>query len=205
MFGRKKKEEDRFIALLIEQAAKTVKGIELLESLIDHPDQAGIDKLSAVEMDADETRRILIDELHNTFVTPVDREDLFNLSLYMDDMLDYALSTLEELVLLKVQGDDYLRRMVALVRQEAQELHMAAQRLSANPRVAGDHARRAKKLEGEVDHLYRVAVADLFSKATGENLPSVLTRREVYRHVSNMSDRADTTANVFGMVVMKLS
>ena len=146
MFGRKKKEEDRFIVLLIEQAAKTVKGIELLESLIDHPDQAGIDRLSAVETDADETRRILIDELHNTFVTPVDREDLFNLSLYMDDMLDYALSTLEELVLLKVQGDDYLRRMVALVRQEAQELHMAAQRLSANPRVAGDHARRAKKL-----------------------------------------------------------
>ena len=95
MFGRKRKEEDRFIALLTEQAAKTVRGIEMLENCLLTPDQAGVDKLSAIEMDADETRRIMIDDLHNTFVTPIDREDLFNLSLYIDDMLDYAFTTLE--------------------------------------------------------------------------------------------------------------
>ncbi|MBX7212990.1 MAG: DUF47 family protein [Thermoflexales bacterium] len=206
MFGRKRKEEDRFIALLTEQAAKTVRGIEMLENCLLTPDQAGVDKLSAIEMDADETRRIMIDDLHNTFVTPIDREDLFNLSLYIDDMLDYAFTTLEELVFFGVQGDQHLHRMVSLVRQEAEQLHLACQRLSANPRVAGDHARRAKKLENEVDHLYRVAVADLYSKCNDPaNLPALLKQREVYRHVSNMSDRADTAANVFGMVVMKLS
>ena len=83
---------------------------------------------------------------------------------------------------------------------------MAMHRLSANPRVAGDHARRAKKLENEVDHLYRVAVAELFTKAKDfKQLLAMLRRREVYRHVSNMSDRADAAANVFGMVVMKLT
>src|SRR6185369_6403133 len=109
--------------------------------------------------EADEVRRILIDELHNTFITPLDREDIFNLSLYLDEMIDYALTTMEEMALLKVGADDHIRRMVSLVRQEAEELALATERLSANPRVAGDHARRAKKLEGEVDHLYRLAIA----------------------------------------------
>lgn len=204
MFARKR--ENKFIELLIRQAAKTEDGIKLLLTLIERPDKDSLEQLRGVEKEADEIRRIIIDELHNTFITPIDREDIFNLSLFIDDMIDYALTTLEEMVLLKVDADDHLRQMIALVAQEAEELHLATQRLTNNQRVAGDHARRTKKLENEVDHLYRIAVAELFSKVDDlQSLPALFNRREVYRHVSNMSDRADTAANVFGMVVMKLS
>lgn len=200
------KQENKFIQSLIEQCEITVEGIKLLEACLDQPDEAALEKMRAKEYEADEIRRILIDELHNTFITPLDREDIFNLSLHIDEMIDYALTTLEEMVLLKVQAGDHLRAMVSLVRQEAEELTMAMHRLSSNPRVAGDHARQAKKLENEVDHLYRVAVADLFTKPKDfKELMAMLRRREVFRHVSNMSDRADATANVFGMVVMKLT
>ncbi len=203
----KRNKEDKFIHLLIQQCEITVEGVKLLESCLNQrPDETSLEKMKAKEYEADEIRRILIDELHNTFVTPLDREDIFNLSLHVDEMIDYALTTLEEMVLLKVEADDHLRTMVSLVRQEAEELTMAMHRLSGNPRVAGDHARRAKKLENEVDHLYRVAVADLFTKPKDfKELMAMLRRREVYRHVSNMSDRADAAANVFGMVVMKLT
>jgi hypothetical protein len=202
----RQKQKNKFIELLTQQGETTVEGIKLLESLLDRPDEPALEQMRAKEYEADEIRRILIDELHNTFITPIDREDIFNLSLHIDEMIDYALSTLEEMSLLRVDADDHLRTMVSLVRQEAEELAMAMHRLSANPRVAGDHARRAKKLENEVDHLYRVAVADLFTKAKDfKQLMAMLRRREVYRHVSNMSDRADAAANVFGMVVMKLT
>lgn len=202
----KNKQENKFIQSLIQQCEITEEGIKLLESCLDRPGETALEKMKAKEYEADEIRRILIDELHNTFVTPLDREDIFNLSLHIDEMIDYALTTLEEMVLLKVQADDHLRTMVSLVRQEAEELTMAMHRLSSNPRVTGDHARRAKKLENEVDHLYRVAVADLFTKAKDfKELMAMLRRREVYRHVSNMSDRADAAADVFGMVVMKLT
>jgi hypothetical protein len=204
LFGHK--QENRFIELLIQQCEATVEGIKFLEGCLDKPSEAALEQLQAKEYAADEIRRIIIDELHNTFITPLDREDIFNLSLNIDEMIDYALSTLEEMVLLKVQADDHLKTMVSLVRQETEELTMAAQRLRANPRVAGDHARQAKKLENEVDHRYRVAVAELFTKAKDfKQLMTMLRRREVYRHVSNMSDRADAAANVFGMVVMKLT
>jgi predicted phosphate transport protein (TIGR00153 family) len=202
----KRNRENKFIQLLIQQCETTVEGVKLLENCLSRPGETTLEQMRAKEYEADEIRRILIDELHNTFVTPFDREDIFNLSLHVDEMIDYALTTLEEMVLLRVDADDHLRTMVSLVWQEAEELTMAMHRLSANPRVAGDHARRAKKLENEVDHLYRVAVADLFTKPKDfKELMAMLRRREVYRHVSNMSDRADAAANVFGMVVMKLT
>lgn len=202
----KSQKEDIFISMLIQQAEVTVEGIKLLQECIQKPDKESIEKMKAKEYEADEIRRILIDELHKTFITPLDREDIFNLSLNIDEMIDYALTTVEEMKLLGVDADDYLGQMVALVRQEAEELAMAMHRLQANPRVAGQHANRAKKLQNEVSHLYRLAIADLFTKAKDfKPLMAMLRRREVYRHVANMSDKADTAADVFGMVVMKLT
>ena len=202
----KSQKEDKFISLLIQQAEVTVEGLKLLETCILQPNKESIEQIRAKEYEADEIRRILIDELHNTFITPLDREDIFNLSLNIDDMLDYALATIEEMNLLEIEADEYLTEMVSLVRQEAEELAMAMHRLSANPRVAGQHAQRAKKLENEAENLYRTAIADLFTKAKDfKPLMVMLRRREVYRHVANMSDKADAAANVFGMVVMKLT
>ncbi|MFQ5612035.1 MAG: DUF47 domain-containing protein [Anaerolineae bacterium] len=200
------KSEDKFIDLLIQQAEKTVEGIKLLEQCILKPNQEAVEQIQAKEYEADEIRRILIDELHKTFITPLDREDIFNLSLNIDDMLDYALTTIQEMNLLKIDADEYLIQMITLIRQEAEELAMAMHRLSGNPRVAGAHAQRAKKLENEVEHLYRVAIADLFTKAKDfKPLMVMLRRREVYRHVANMSDKANAAADVCGMVVMKLT
>ncbi len=205
LFG-KKDEDDRFISLLVEQAGKTVEGIRILQAALPSPTKNDLEVLRAKEAEADEVRRILIDELHNTFITPLDREDIFNVSLQLDEMIDYALTTMEEMDMLHVDSDELIDKMVGLVRQEAEELHLAMQRLSANPRVAGDHARRAKKIEGDVDHLYRIAVARLYADVANlEALPGKFYRREVYRHISNMSDKADSAANAVGMVVMKLT
>lgn len=202
----KSKKEDTFIGLLIQQAEVTVEGITVLQQCIHQPDEAAVEQMKAKEYEADEIRRILIDELHNTFITPIDREDIFNLSLNIDEMIDYGLTTIQHMNLLAVDVDEHLEQMVALVRQEAEELAMAMHRISANPRVAGDHALRAKKMENEVEKIYRLAIADLFTKAKDfKPLMAMLRRREVYRHVANMSDRADDAANVVGMVVMKLT
>ena len=64
-----------------------------------------------LEKEADEVRRILIDELNHTFVTPIDREDIHALSRAIDDVLDYAYSTVDEMVILEVEPNDFLQRM----------------------------------------------------------------------------------------------
>lgn len=200
--------EDKFVKLLIQQSEITAAGLRLLEEWVSGPKvkSEAVEQMRVKELEADEVRRILIDELHNTFITPFDREDIFMLSLYFDDILDYAYTTIEEMRLLEIESDEHLTEMVTYCREATEELELAIKRLSANPRVAGDHARRAKKLENEVDHLYRVAIGELFTKAKDfKPLMAMLRRREIYRHVSNMADQADKAADVMGMVVMKLT
>lgn len=205
-FDARVKEGNKFITMLVAQAAKTVETVRYLENKLEEVNTDTIESLRRLVDVASELRRVLIDELHKTFITPLDREDIFNLSHCYEDMVTYALTTMEEMNILKVDADDYIRRMVGLVCQEAQQLEHAIQRLAKNPRVAGDHAHQVHSMEREVEHLYRAAIKDLFARATDpQRLPGLFYRREVYRHISNMSDRADSAANVLGMVVMKLA
>ena len=88
---------DRFIALLLQQAEYTVHGMEALYAYLEHPAQEQADQVTRLEKEADEVRRILIDELNRTFVTPIDREDIHALSRAIDDVLDYAYTTVGEM------------------------------------------------------------------------------------------------------------
>lgn len=197
---------DRFFAMLVEQAARTVEAVRALEAGLDRIDAAAVEAMRGLAKASEELRGILIDELHKTFITPLDREDIFNLSHGYDDLIKYALATLEEMHMLGIAGDDPIRGMVALVRAQAESLELAIQRLPKNPRLAGEHANEVHVREAEVERIYRAAIHDLFARAGEPSaLPGVLCRREVYRHISNMSDRADAAANIFGMIVMKLA
>lgn len=205
-FGSKDEGTDKFIEKLISQAIKTHEAIEYLERTLESDDISKLDYLLKINHEIEEIRRVLIDDLHNTFITPIDREDIFNISNALFDMVDYAITTVEEMHVLKVRPDNYIRKMIELVKKQTEELLMAMQRLSKNPRVAGEHALNTKTLEKKVEKQYRHALRDLFiDPVSNENLPSIFYKREVYRHLSNMADRADHAANVFGIVVMKLT
>ncbi len=206
IFSSQDEKDDKFIVQLIEQSKKTHAIIVFLEHSLDDDNASKIEHFKNSIAEIEEIRRILIDDLHNTFITPIDREDIYNISNALYDMVDYAMTTSEEMHILKVKPDNYIRDMITLVRKQTEELVAAMERLSKNPRVAGEHTMIVKGLEKEVEQHYRKALRDLFDSQLDINiLSSLFYRREVYRHISNMSDKADAAANVFGMVVMKLS
>ena len=72
-------------------------------------------------------------ELNRTFITPIDPEDIYPLSRTIDEILDYADSTVDEMELFGIRGNDYLKQMVALVLEGAQEIHLAMVRLKDHP------------------------------------------------------------------------
>ena len=109
------------------------------------------DAVRQCEEDADEIRRILISELNRTFVTPFDREDISALSRAIDDIMDYAWSTVQEMEMLHVTPTPHLLRMVSLLREAAGEVHLAMLRIKDHPSVAAEHAQRAKALENRVE------------------------------------------------------
>lgn len=203
IFGRKK--QNRFLELLIKQAEFTVEGIQTLLSYVQEPNKELAQKVTRIEKDADEVRRILIDELNRTFVTPFDREDIFALSLTIDDVLDYADTTVEEMYMLDIVPNTFIERMVSLLTDAAREIYAGVLRLEDHPNVANEHAVRAKALENRVETVYREAIADLFRMPRDiDHVVEMLKLREIYRHLSNAADRGDQAANVIGDIVVKM-
>ena len=197
---------DNFLRLINEQAAKTLEGMEALEEYMRNNSREAAKRVIQAEKEADELRRILVDELNQTFVTPMDREDIFALSRAIDDILDYGDSTVEEMTILDVSPNEHLHRMASLLKDAANEIHLATLRLEDHPGVAYEHAMRAKALENRVETIYREALADLFSgPATPEYIVEMLKLRELYRHLSNSADRGDEAANVITDIVVKMT
>lgn len=206
MFRIFKKRQNVFLKLIHDQASLTLEGLEALKTFMISRDPAASALLTTKEKEADEARRILIDELNKTFITPFDREDIFLLSRTIDDVLDYAYSTVSEMEILRVEPTNFMQNMASILRDAAYELLMAVDRLEDHPGVASDHAQRAKSLENRVEEVYRAALADLFSGAEDiQHVIKMLKSREVYRHLSNAADRGDEAANVIGDIIVKIT
>jgi len=202
LFRRK---PNHFIELLLQQADYTVQGTEALLDYLRKPNKSHFKKIERIEKEADEVRRILIEELNQTFVTPIDREDIHALSRDIDDVLDYAYTTVDEMVILDVGPNKYLERMASLLSEAAQEIQLSVMRLSDHPGVAQDHAQRAKALENRIETVYREALAELFRMPRDlEHVVDIFKLREIYRHLSNAADRGDEAANVLSDIVVKM-
>lgn len=201
-----KRRQNIFLKLIHDQAATTLKGLEALCVYMNGQDAEAARQLTAFEKEADEYRRILINELNKTFITPFDREDIFSLSRAIDDVLDYAYSTLSEMEILKVKPTPYMLRIATLLRDACSELLMAVDHIQEHPEVATEHMRRAKSIENKVEEVYREALADMFGNCEEvKHVVKALKQREVYRHLSNAADRGDEAANVIADIIVKMT
>ena len=201
-----KTRQTSILSLIVRQAELTLRGLEQLKEYMASKDLLRAADITQTEKEADEARRILIDELNRTFITPFDREDIFTLSRTIDDMLDYAYSTVTEMEVLKVNPTQHMLRIVSLLRDAAFEIHLATLRLKDHPRVASEHAQRAKALENRVETVYREALAELFNGPEDvQHVVKMLKKREVYRHLSNAADRGDEAANAIADIVVKMT
>ncbi len=194
------KKKPDFYALLSKQSEKVLEGIKALKGYA--ADQCGdcAQAVKNLEKEADEHRRIIIAELNRTFATPIDREDIFQLSRALDDVMDYADNTVIEMTAYELSADEHIRNMIDIMIQAYEELVNAIKYLKEYPNIANDHAVRAKKLENDMEQAYHQALADLFK---GTDPIYMLKMREVYRHLSNCADRGDEAANIILSIVMK--
>ena len=195
-----------FLAMLEAQAQLTQDGLRALADFCRTGERQFAERVIELEKEEDDERRILIEALNRTFVTPIDREDIFALSRAIDDVLDYAYTTVDEMTLLAVEPNEYVRRMVTILYDASEELYRAVKHLKQHPRVANDHALRAKSLENRAEAVYREALSQLFAKAADvAGIVYVLKMREVYRHLSNAADRGDEAADIITDIVVKLT
>ena len=186
--------------MLSNQASKTLEGIEALGFFVGNQNQENAKRVKDIESEADELRKVLVEELHKTFATPMDREDIYALSRAIDDVLDYANTTVDEMKIYEVASEEYLQKMVDILRKAAREISDAVKILETYPNIAMEHSIQAKFYENAMEKAYHSALADLFKKT---DTVYMLKMREIYRHLSNAADRSDEAANIICSIVMK--
>jgi predicted phosphate transport protein (TIGR00153 family) len=199
-----RRKTNKFIARLHQQSSIVVKGAHSLLAYMQEPSKENAAKVGELERQADTVRRLLIQELNQTFVTPIDREDLFGLSRAIDDVLDYAYSTTNELDILNVRPNKYLRAMAHLLVLSAQELQKAMEQLEHQPKQADVHVMRAKAIGNRMDQLYAKALADLFNNPRDlADVVEMLKLREIYRHMYHAIGSAEQAADVISDIRVK--
>lgn len=196
------REKNIFYHLLIQQSGKTLEGLEALARYMDDCSADNAGQVKTCEEEADDLRLMLIQALDRTFVTPLDREDIFDLSRAIDDVMDYANSTVYEMEIYEVCADGHIKEMVNILISAGREINEAIKILEERPRIAATHALKAKAYENKMEGAYRLALSHLFR---GNDTVFMLKMREIYRHLSNAADRGDEAANIISSIVMKHS
>lgn len=196
---------EEFFELFVESAKNLLAATELLKDLID--DYTDVDlkvkRIQDREHEGDEVTHAIIRRLNTSFVTPMDREDIYQLATALDDVMD-SVEAVSDLFLLH-QIETPLPQMKAQVDVLLRATEQTEQAIALLPKM--DRGRlepywiEINTLENEGDQLYRHAVAELFS---GEHKAmDVLRWKEVIENLEEALDGTENVANIIESIVLK--
>ena len=197
----KRKESPDFYTILIQQAQAIRDTVAALCAFCDDPVPEKGDYVKTKEREADQIHYQLVDAINRSFITPIDRDDLFRLSTSIDDLADYAWTTVKDLHIYDIPPDKNLCSMVAILLQMADGLLLCVQNMRSNRALAASEAKKVKKLENIMNVRYHESIAELF---TSSDIKSILKYREIYSHMNHASDKGDASANMIQDIVVKL-
>jgi hypothetical protein len=145
-----------------------------------------------------------VEALHKTFITPIERGDIYELITRMDDIMDYVEAAAERIALYEIHVmTPEVRDLGDVLVRAAQEVEQAMTGLRdmRNAEAVMRKCIEINRLENEADSLLRVAVARLFRE---EKDPiTVIKWKEIYELLETSTDRCEDVANVIEGVILE--
>jgi predicted phosphate transport protein (TIGR00153 family) len=187
------------LAIRIDEAAKILSRFFEGQAAV----AAVADQVKRLEHECDEISHEILRGIDRTFITPIDREDIHQLAVRLDDVIDLIDGTVRRLSLFKIAAPTPLSRSLSkVVVQTTGELVEAVSRLRTQKGVM-ERCIRIKQLENEADVVYHDAIASLFA----EELPAieVIKWKDVYDTMERTVDSCVVVAHVLESVVLKHS
>ena len=209
-----------FFGMLVEQSSLAAESTAALVAYMETGSDEAAQRVLSLEKDGDVLKDRHVDALNQAFSTPMDREDLYRAIVSIDEILNYAKTTVREMQVLGVTPDAVTLEMAGFLRDGAESLDAGYKTLAAAPSGAEGHAQAARKAERNTEKAYRRALAELFdveqdvaamNEMTGPTGPAALKqvmdvfkKREVYRHMSNAADKMAKAGEILRDIVVKL-
>ncbi|MGZ4357793.1 MAG: DUF47 domain-containing protein [Gaiellaceae bacterium] len=190
------------LGMLANQIGITVEGMQALVAWADG-DAAAVQRLRECEHRADDCKRELRVALTAAFMTPLEPEDVFELSRGLDRVLNNAKNAVREAELMQSGPDASIAEMAAELAEGVRYLSDAFAALGRDgSALATDAATRAAKSQSRLEHVYRRAMSALI---TVDDLREVAAKRELYRRLARTSDDLREVAERVWYSVLKQS
>jgi predicted phosphate transport protein (TIGR00153 family) len=160
-----------------------------------------IGEIQALETQGDKIDREISARLEQSFVAPFDREDIHDLTVQLDDVVDYIQAVAESVVIYDVrQPTNESRLLAGLLANQATELSAALVKLESMKNL-GEHLERVHELEHQADGISRAAIGRLFRE--NHDPLEVIKWREIYLELENAIDAAEDAAEAIERMVHK--
>ncbi len=195
----------QFFDLFEEAGGNIVRAASLLEEMLnEYPERNELAReILIAEQEGDRITHDIIQRLNQTFVTPIDREDIYELASALDDVVDYTEEVADYLGLYKIEAPMEQAQDLARV------LHSAARQIAgAMPRLRGfrditHYTVELNRLENDGDRIVREAIASLFD--TGIDPMVVIRWKDIFERLEDAIDATEHVANILQGVVIKNS
>jgi predicted phosphate transport protein (TIGR00153 family) len=198
--------QNKFFDLFEESARNMVKASRALKELIDKWDVVGgrVAEITELEHAGDTITHQIIAQVHRTFVTPFDREDIALLAHTMDDVTDFIHAAADAMLIYKIdQPSQRAKELANIILEAAAEIEKAVGglRRHADLKRMLEQCVEINRLENMADRVFRSAMAELFDDAM--DIAQVIKWREIYEHMESATDRCEDVANVLEGVALK--
>jgi predicted phosphate transport protein (TIGR00153 family) len=197
--------EMKFFEMFERSAQNLLKGAKVLKEISDNfdnlPENAA--KLERLEHDSDQITHEIIEKLNKTFVTPIDREDIHELTAALDDVMDFIEAATERMVLYKVKiPTQAIKEIAEVILKQVTEINNVIPRLK-ELRHANilEHCIEINRLENEGDRILREAVAKLFEQKSDPL--EVIKWRDIYEYLETATDKCEDAAVIIEGIVLK--
>jgi predicted phosphate transport protein (TIGR00153 family) len=200
--------DESFFDEFEKQGLKTVEGCRALIEMVEAPGdiQAQAKRISDIEHECDRITHTVVEKLHKTFITPLDRNDIHRLISKMDDVMDYVEAAAERIALYDIH------EMTKDVAELARVLLVSSERIAEavsgfrdlkHPQRILDKCIEINRLENEADAILRGSLARLFREE--KNPITIMKWKEIYELLETATDRCEDVANIIEGVVLENS
>ena len=198
--------EEGFFDLFEENARNMVKAARCLKELVDtwRDVEQKVNEITELEHQGDAITHKIAAQLHRTFVTPFDREDIAELAHTMDDVTDFIHAASDAMLLYKVDPPGRrVKELADIIVQGATEIEKAMPQLRRRSELKRLLKRcvELNRVENLADQVYRAALAELFSDST--DIAHIIKWREIFAHMESATDRCEDVANILEGVAVK--
>jgi len=198
--------EEKFYADFLKQAHLIQEAVDVLDAAahIGNSEMvAAAAKLREIESRGDEIIHDVFTRLNQTFLTPLDPEDIHRLASHLDNVLDCLEESAYRISAYPLEPIPApVTKLTAILVNLSREMINAFEALSHDKQIL-QHCIEINRLENDADVVYRVAVAELFQNET--NAIELIKRKEVYEVLEKATDFCEDVADVLQEVVVKNS